>query len=103
MTNAINYNKPGGEVRLTLAESEAEGILTVADTGCGIAEEDCQHIFERFYRVDQAHTRESGGYGLGLAICQSIVDAHGGKISVSSTPDVGSTFEVRLPKNGSAG
>jgi two-component system sensor histidine kinase BaeS len=68
----------------------------VADTGIGIAPGDIPHLFDRFYRVDKARSRAIGGTGLGLAIVKSIVDMHGGEITVTSTPGHGSTFTVRL-------
>ena len=98
LTNAIHYNRPGGKVSATLTASETEVELSVADTGCGIPEEDRCHIFERFYRVDKARSREQGGCGLGLAICKSIVEGHGGSIGFLSEVDKGTTFLVRLPR-----
>jgi signal transduction histidine kinase len=96
LTNAIQYNRPGGEVHVTLGPS-ADGVtLSIRDTGCGIAEEDRPHLFERFYRVDKARSRTSGGNGLGLAICQSIVASHGGAMGFESKPGEGSTFWVRM-------
>ena len=71
--------------------------LVVADTGQGIAPEDLPHIFERFYRADKSRARAEGHCRLGLAICQAILDAHGGRNEVSSHPGTGSTFTVRLP------
>ena len=97
LSNAMQYNRPGGTVPVRLAATAGAAVLTVADTGCGIPEEDRPHLFERFYRVDKARSRASGGNGLGLAICKSIVEAHGGTIGFSSEVDRGSTFWVRLP------
>jgi signal transduction histidine kinase len=102
LTNAIQYNRPGGQVRLELTDAVGEVVLAVADTGCGVPEEDIPHLFERFYRVDKARSRASGGNGLGLAICKSIVEAHGGAIGLESVAGQGSTFWVRLPKGGDA-
>ena len=73
-------------------------MLTVADTGEGIATEHFSRLFDRFDRVDDARSRGTGGFGLGLAICQWIVQAHGGSISVRSTIGVGTTLEIRLPR-----
>jgi heavy metal sensor kinase len=95
LTNAIQYNKPGGEVRVKLASQGDLAILTVSDTGNGIPTEDLQHIFGRFYRGDKSRTGENAG--LGLAISKAIVEAHGGVIEVSSTENTGATFTVRLP------
>jgi two-component system, OmpR family, sensor kinase len=97
LVNAIQYNRPGGRVVLTITPAGAEAILKVADTGVGIADQDQPHVFERFFRVDKARSREAGGSGLGLAICQSIVEAHHGTISFTSRPGEGTTFTVRLP------
>jgi heavy metal sensor kinase len=97
LTNAINYNRPGGVVAVHVEEGEGEAVLTVADSGCGIPEEDRGHVFERFYRADRARGRGLGGTGLGLAICKSIVDAHGGTITFTSEAGRGTTFVVRLP------
>jgi heavy metal sensor kinase len=97
LSNALQYNRAGGEVHVALAAEAGEAVLTVTDTGCGIPEEDRPHLFERFYRVDKARSRASGGNGLGLAICKSIVEAHGGAIEFTTETGQGSTFTVRLP------
>lgn len=98
LTNAVKYNHPGGEVYVQLEAREGETVFSVRDTGCGIPEEDRPHIFERFYRIDKARARATGGYGLGLAICKSIVESHGGTIGFETEWSVGSTFWVRLPR-----
>ena len=72
-------------------------VVSISDTGTGIPPEDIPHIFERFYRVDKARSRDEGGSGLGLAICQHIAEVHGGKIVVESQVGIGSTFNTRLP------
>ncbi len=100
LSNAILYNQPGGQVTLTAAVEGQCALLTVADTGVGIAAEDLPRVFERFFRVDKARSRESGGSGLGLAICKSIVNAHGGTITVASQPGKGTQVVVRLPGTG---
>jgi heavy metal sensor kinase len=97
LSNAVQYNHPGGEVRVWLGVAGGEAVLSVTDTGCGVPEEDRPHLFERFYRVDKARSRASGGNGLGLAICRSIVEGHGGTIGFETEPGRGSTFWVRLP------
>jgi heavy metal sensor kinase len=97
LTNAIQYNQEGGRVVLAIAPQGAEAVLTISDTGVGIAAEDQPHLFERFFRADKARSREAGGSGLGLAICQSIVEAHHGSISFTSRLGQGTTFTVRLP------
>ncbi len=95
LTNAIQYNRDGGEVRVNLESQGSLAILTVSDTGYGISREDLPHVFERFYRGDKSRT--SGNTGLGLAISKAIVEAHGGTVEVSSTEDIGTVFTVRLP------
>ncbi|HXY37704.1 MAG TPA: ATP-binding protein [Planctomycetaceae bacterium] len=100
LTNAIRYNHDNGRVMVTTRSSKSDVVLSVADTGIGIGPEHLPHIFERFYRVDKARSRKDGGIGLGLAICKSIVEAHGGQISVTSSAEGATQFEVRLPKRG---
>ena len=95
--NAIKHSKSGDAIHVEVRMESGHALLTVRDTGSGISDEHCPHIFERFYRVDTGRSREQGGTGLGLAICQSIITAYGGDISCESTIDVGSTFIVRLP------
>ena len=96
LTNAIQYNQPDGEVRVQLAATEGLAVLTVTDTGQGIASEHLPLVFGRFFRADASRTG-AGNSGLGLAICQAIVTAHGGTIEVASELGVGTTFTVRLP------
>jgi two-component system, OmpR family, sensor kinase len=98
VANAIRYHRPGGQVRVRLAATDSDVVLTVEDTGLGIPEADQPQIFERFYRVSKDRSRLSGGSGLGLAISKSIVEGHGGTISFTSVLDKGTTFEVRLPE-----
>jgi heavy metal sensor kinase len=97
LSNAIHYNKPNGEIQVRTRLENGAAVLTVTDTGPGIAADDLQHIFERFYRADKSRARANGRSGLGLAICKAIVDAHSGSIEVSSQPGAGTTFAVRLP------
>ncbi len=95
--NAIKYTPAGGEVKISL-ERDADWVcVTIADTGVGIPAQDVSKIFNRFYRVDKARSREKGGTGLGLAICKWIAEAHGGRIEVQSQVGKGSTFMVWLP------
>ncbi|HEX9048295.1 MAG TPA: ATP-binding protein [Verrucomicrobiae bacterium] len=96
LTNAIQYNKPAGEVRVRLSAGNGLTILEIADSGLGIKPEDLPRIFERFYRADKSRTG-SGNTGLGLSICRAIVEAHGGTIDAASAPGNGSVFTVRLP------
>ena len=95
--NAIKYTPTGGHVRVSWGPDEDRVTMTVMDTGIGIPSEHVGRLFDRFYRVDVARSRNDGGVGLGLAISQWIVQAHGGEISVESTVGQGSAFTVRLP------
>ncbi|WP_394219843.1 HAMP domain-containing sensor histidine kinase [Thermoanaerobacter kivui] len=95
--NAIKYTPAGGKVEISVENAGKFIKTSIKDTGIGIPEEHLPHIFERFYRVDKARTRKSGGSGLGLSICQWIVNAHGGKIEVESCEGKGATFVVWLP------
>ncbi len=95
--NAIRYTRPGGSVDVRVTTADGEVVLTVADTGIGIPTRDLGRIFERFYRVDRARSRETGGTGLGLSIVRHVVENHGGRVGVRSELGSGSTFEVRLP------
>ena len=97
MDNAVKYTPGGGTVTLSFAREDQWARITVADTGIGIPAQDLPKIFDRFYRVDKARSREKGGTGLGLAICKWIVDAHGGRIQVQSEVGKGSVFTVWLP------
>ncbi len=96
LTNAIQYNRSGGAVQVTLTRDGDLAVLTVTDTGKGIAAEDLPRVFERFYRADQSRTG-SGNSGLGLSICQAIVEAHSGTLEAASEPGTGSRFTLRLP------
>jgi heavy metal sensor kinase len=97
INNAIHYTPEGGRIELSLACRGGEAIITVADTGQGIAPDDLPHIFDRFYRADKARTRAEGGTGLGLSIVKWIIDAHHGRIEVESTLGEGSAFHIILP------
>jgi heavy metal sensor kinase len=97
--NAIKYTPKGGRVTLSLYREDGWVRLEVADTGLGIPPEDLPHIFERFYRVDKARSREKGGTGLGLSIAQWITQAHGGRIHVESQVGKGTTFTIWLPES----
>ena len=98
LDNATKYTPSGGRVTTGWTTDGARVELWVRDTGAGIAPEHVAHIFDRFYRVDQARSRAEGGAGLGLSICRWIAEAHGGTISVESVRGQGSTFTVRLPR-----
>lgn len=95
--NGIKYNIPGGTLTITLSRSDENAILEVKDTGVGIPEDAISHLFERFYRVDKARSRKSGGSGLGLSIVRSMVERHRGEICVTSVFGQGSTFTVQFP------
>jgi signal transduction histidine kinase len=98
LDNAIKYSDPGARVDVEIEEDDSALTVRIRDTGVGIPKEDLNQLFERFYRVDKDRSRATGGSGLGLAISRQIVEMHGGSISVESEVDVGSVFEVRLPK-----
>jgi signal transduction histidine kinase len=98
LDNAIKYSNSGARVDVEIEEDNSTLTVRIRDTGVGIPKEDLNQLFERFYRVDKDRSRASGGSGLGLAISKQIVEMHGGSISVESEVDVGSVFEVRLPK-----
>ena len=97
LDNAIKYNQAGGKVEIFAEAGDGEVTVNVSDTGVGIPKRDQRKIFERFYRVDKARSRETGGTGLGLSIVKHIAEFHGGTVSVDSTLGNGSTFRLTLP------
>jgi two-component system, OmpR family, phosphate regulon sensor histidine kinase PhoR len=99
ITNAISYTPNGGTVEVKTTQTNEKIVVTVADNGIGIEPEEIPRIFERFYRVDKARSRNSGGTGLGLAIVKHLIEAHKGTIEVTSEVDKGTTFTVTLFKN----
>ncbi|MEH7122768.1 ATP-binding protein [Bacillus sp. JJ1532] len=99
INNAVTYTPNGGSVSISLKESQSKVFIKVADTGIGISKEEIPRIFERFYRVDKARSRNSGGTGLGLAIVKHLVEAHKGNVSVESKIGEGTTFFIELNKN----
>ncbi len=96
--NACKYADEGGRVDVRLSSDSREMRLTVHNTGAIIAPEDLPHVFDRFYRADKARTRESGSYGLGLAIARDVAREHGGDIVATSAEGEGTTFTVTLPR-----
>jgi signal transduction histidine kinase len=95
--NAVRYTPGGGTVRVQVLQRDGQATVVVRDTGVGIPGRDLPRVFERFYRVDRARSRETGGTGLGLAIVRHVAENHGGVVSVQSEFGSGSTFEVSLP------
>jgi heavy metal sensor kinase len=98
--NAIKYTPPGGEIGMRVETRPGEAVVAVRDTGVGIPPEHLERVFDRFYRVDRARSRDEGGTGLGLSIARNIVMAHGGRIELSSIPGEGTTCVVTLPLAG---
>ena len=96
--NAVKYNKPGGSVRIHVGKQEGSAVVSVMDTGIGIAPEHQSRIFERFYRVDKSHSKASGGTGLGLSIVKHAALYHGGRITLESKPGQGTEIRVTLPE-----
>ncbi|MRX71759.1 PAS domain-containing protein [Bacillus lacus] len=99
ISNALTYTPKGGRVHITALNQEEHAIVTVSDTGIGMDEEELPRIFERFYRIDKARSRNSGGTGLGLAIVKHLVEAHKGHIKVNSIVGEGTTFTITLNKD----
>ena len=101
ITNALKYTPDGGKIDIYGGRSGGDVWIKIADTGIGIQQEELARVFDRFYRVDKARSRESGGTGLGLPIAKEIVARHGGNIKIDSAPDIGTTVTVALPINAS--
>jgi two-component system sensor histidine kinase SenX3 len=97
LENAIKYSDPDARVELTIGAEGEHVVVEVRDHGMGIPQRDLDRVFERFYRVDKARSRETGGSGLGLSIVRHVMANHGGQVSVSSVEGEGSTFTLRLP------
>jgi len=97
LDNAVKYSDEGGTIRLEVSKEKDLVVIAVEDHGCGISKKHLPRLFERFYRVDKARSRQLGGTGLGLAIVKHIVQAHGGDVTVNSTPGKGSIFSIRIP------
>ena len=96
--NAVKYNKPGGEVEVTVEQRESEVLLAVRDTGIGIPAAHQDRIFERFYRVDKSHSKEIGGTGLGLSIVKHGAQFHGARIEMESEVGAGTAVTILFPK-----
>ncbi len=97
LDNAVKYNRPGGKVEITAEAGDEQVRIAVTDDGIGIPAKDRERVFERFYRVDQARSRETGGTGLGLSIVKHVAELHGGSVGLTSTEGAGSTFTITLP------
>jgi len=97
LTNSIRYTPSDGNITVSVKSEEASLVISVADTGEGIAPEDLPHVFERFYRSGSSRARKEGGTGLGLAVVKQMVEAHGGKVRVESKMGTGSVFSIFLP------
>lgn len=96
--NAIRYNKKGGKVNISLKKDGEKTVLTVTDTGIGIPQEHQSRIFERFYRVDKSHSKNTGGTGLGLSIVKHAVACNGGTVTLKSQVDCGTTVTAIFSK-----
>lgn len=96
--NSMKYTPPGGTITLSCRAEGTQVRLSVADTGIGIEEKDLPYIFDRFYKADEARSRQAGGTGLGLSIVKWIVERHGGEIRVSSIPDHGTEFHILISR-----
>jgi two-component system OmpR family sensor kinase/two-component system sensor histidine kinase BaeS len=97
LSNALRHTPAGGQIAVSAGLDRTRIFVSVTDTGAGIAPEDLEHVFDRFWRADPSRSREQGGSGLGLAIAKSLIEAHGGRIRVESTPGRGATFTFELP------
>jgi signal transduction histidine kinase len=93
----VKYSQPDTPIALIVKQTEQQAMIQVCDCGVGIPLQDQSRIFERFYRVDEARARSTGGHGLGLAIVKTLVDGMGGSITVRSKPGEGSVFAIVLP------
>ena len=94
--NGIKYNRQGGKVTISIYEEDQHPVIKVSDTGIGIPSKYQERIFERFYRIDKSHSKQTGGTGLGLSIVKHVVEYQGGYIEVHSTPDEGTEITIYL-------
>ena len=100
LSNALKYSQPdSAPIQISAQTEESYVVVRIRDFGTGIPEEDLAHIFEPFYRVDKSRTKDTGGYGLGLSLCKTIMEAHDGKIEVHSRPQEGTTVSLFFPLN----
>lgn len=97
LDNAFNYTPANGEIRVSAHENGNYVYISVSDTGIGISKEDQAKIFDRFYRAEHEAVQKVSGTGLGLAIVRSLVEMHNGRLTVNSSPGIGSTFTFNLP------
>jgi len=98
INNAVKYSQPdSGPIRIIYKSHKSYAIIRIADKGIGIPQEELPHIFEPFYRVDKSRAKDTGGYGLGLSLCKTIMEAHDGKIEVQSRPEEGTTVSLFFP------
>jgi signal transduction histidine kinase len=98
INNAIKYSRPdSGPIRISYRRHQSYAVIRIADEGIGIPQEELSHIFEPFYRIDKSRAKDTGGYGLGLSLCKTIMEAHEGKIEVKSRPDEGTTVALFFP------
>jgi signal transduction histidine kinase len=96
LDNAVKYNRPGGRVEIVLSADDDDVRIDFTDNGIGIPPGDQERVFERFYRVDQARSRETGGTGLGLSIVRHVAELHEGSVKMTSIEGAGSTFTLSL-------
>ncbi len=97
-TNALKYSeKEGPPINVSVTKQPNQVEIAISDSGDGIPNEELSHIFESFYRVDKSRSKQTGGYGLGLSLCKTIMDAHSGKIHVNSTEGIGTTVTLVFP------
>jgi signal transduction histidine kinase len=98
LTNAVKYSRPESKpIQVTYKSLESYAVIRITDFGIGIPQEELSHIFEPFYRVDKSRDKDTGGYGLGLSLCKTIMEAHDGKIEVQSSPQRGTTVSLFFP------
>jgi len=100
LDNAIKYNVPDGKIDIAIKKENSFIIIKIKDTGIGISRKDIDKVFDRFYRADKSRSKEVGGIGLGLSICEEIAKLHGGRIEIESATGMGTTISIYLKKNG---